>query len=66
MKDWKDTICYLLTHEDKEVQYRASVVVNNIVSHSKDLAERLLVPEIAQMLELLTKFGKCNFFAFSL
>lgn len=57
VREWKDTIGYLLSNENKEIQYRASVVVNNIVSHSKELAEKLLAPEVLEVLEVLTKFG---------
>jgi hypothetical protein len=40
------------------VQYRGAVIVKNITSHSKELAEKLLQPEVIMVLEVLTKFGK--------
>lgn len=51
-------MCYLLSHNDKDVQYRGVVVVKNIVGHSKELAEKLLCDEVIQVLDILTKLGK--------
>lgn len=55
--EWKETLCYLLSNQDRDVQHRGCVIVKNIASHSKELAEKLLVPEVVQVLDLLSKFG---------
>jgi hypothetical protein len=60
VQEWKETIGYSLSNENREVQYRAAVIVNNIVSHSKELAEKLLAVEVLEVLEVLTKFGTSN------
>ena len=56
--EWKETICYLLCSSERDLQHRAAVIVNNIVRHSKELAQKLLEPEVIQVLEVLSKLGK--------
>jgi hypothetical protein len=51
-------MCFLLSNTDKDVQYRGAVIVKNIASHSKELAEKLLQPEVIMVLDVLSKFGK--------
>lgn len=54
--EWKEILCFLLSNTDKDVQYRGAVIVKNIASHSKELAEKLLVPEVLMVLDVLSKF----------
>ena len=39
---WAETLMYLVSHEDKEVQYRGTVIVNLIVRADKDLARKVI------------------------
>ena len=54
---WKEIICFLLTHQDKDLSLRGSTVVNNVVCQSKDLAERFLEPEVLQCLNVISQIG---------
>jgi len=57
-KEWKDTFCYLMTHENKDIQIRAVAMVCNVIKHSKALAEKMLEKEVLQVLDVLVKLER--------
>ncbi|KAF2355056.1 UNC-45/Cro1/She4 central domain [Trinorchestia longiramus] len=42
VKDWAETLLYLLSHSEKDVQYRGAVIVNLLVNAHKDIARKII------------------------
>ncbi|KAI5722706.1 hypothetical protein M8J76_012346 [Diaphorina citri] len=53
-KNWVDIFKQILAHPDVGVQHRALVIVGNILSAGKELAERVLSTELMEILMALT------------
>ena len=40
--DWEEILKFLLSHPNKEIQYRGTVIVYFLVSHDKTMAARII------------------------
>lgn len=54
---WKEVICYLLCSPDQDLRLRGSSIVRHVVGHSKELAEKILEPEVLEVMDVVMKLG---------
>jgi len=54
-KDWEDTLKYLLSHKDPEVQYRATYIVQLLISLDRTTAARVIDTHCKTALEAIAK-----------
>jgi len=52
---WKEVICYLLCSPDQDLRLRGSSIVRHVVGHSKELAEKILEPEVLEVMDVVMK-----------
>ncbi|KAJ2942880.1 hypothetical protein O0L34_g15071 [Tuta absoluta] len=55
VQPWVDTLRCLLANPDKEIQYRGSYMLYNIVKDDKDVAARIFETDVMEILMALTK-----------
>ncbi|XP_022901032.2 protein unc-45 homolog B [Onthophagus taurus] len=58
LKSWLDGIHCLLGNTNKDVQYRGVVVINNMISSSREVAEKLIETDILEILMALMKIDE--------
>jgi len=51
---WLETLQVLLANPNADVQYRGTVIINNIISKSQELAEKIIATDIMEILMALT------------
>ncbi|BES95237.1 Myosin-Hypothetical protein striated muscle assembly central [Nesidiocoris tenuis] len=51
---WLDIFHQILAHPDKDIQHRAVVIIDNIISSNKELAEKVIETDIMEILMALT------------
>lgn len=53
--DWENTLKYLLSHSDKEIMYRGTIIVYILISHDKYTAEKIIDTHCKTALEAIAK-----------
>lgn len=59
--DWEATLLYLLSHSDRDVQYRGTVVVNLLVRAHKDIARKVIETHCKEALVAIIKMENPEF-----
>ncbi|KAK8725785.1 hypothetical protein OTU49_010481 [Cherax quadricarinatus] len=54
-KDWEEILKFLLSHGNKDIQYRGTIIVYLLVSHDKQTAERVIDTHCKTALEAISK-----------
>ncbi|KAG7169405.1 unc-45 B-like [Homarus americanus] len=60
-KDWEEILEFLLSHANKDIQYRGTVIVFLLVSHDKQTAERIIDTHCKTALEAISKIDNPEF-----
>ncbi|XP_014245715.1 protein unc-45 homolog B [Cimex lectularius] len=54
VQSWLETLHMILAHENVEIQHRAVVIVNNMISCDRELAEKVIETDIMEILMAFT------------
>lgn len=54
-KSWEESIKYMLSHANVDVQYRGVVILRNLLANSKELAEKIIATDVMEVTMAVTK-----------
>lgn len=60
-KDWEEILEFLLSHKDKDIQYRGTIIVYLLVCHDKQTAEKIIDTHCKTALEAISKIDNPEF-----